>query len=158
MLLTPHFPLTDVTRSRLAAERGIDNTLDLGLCEDKVLISNARDLAEFVLEPIRAHFGVPITPSSWYRCPKLNRAVGGSRTSDHVQACAADIELRGVPNRDLAEWISQNLKFKQLILEYTTVWDPAAGWVHVSYLSGENGGEVLTKNLRGYSHGLHPKT
>ena len=71
--------------------------------------------------------------NSGYRSPDSNAAVGGSRTSDHCKGQAADIEIPGVPNAELAQWIMDNLDYTQLILEFYTPGIPDSGRVHVSY-------------------------
>ena len=71
--------------------------------------------------------------NSGYRSPETNQATGGSRTSDHCKGQAADIEIPGVPNAELAQWIMDNLDYTQLILEFYTPGIPDSGWVHVSY-------------------------
>jgi zinc D-Ala-D-Ala carboxypeptidase len=86
-----------------------------------------------VLQPIRDHFNKSVTVNSGYRSPEVNAAVGGSKTSDHCKGQAADIEIAGVPNAELAEWIRDNLAFTQVILEFYTQGIPDSGWVHVSY-------------------------
>jgi zinc D-Ala-D-Ala carboxypeptidase len=58
------------------------------------------------------------------------------------QAC--DIEIPGIPNAELAEWIKDNLEYNQLILEFYTPGVPDSGWVHVSYIPEDNKKQVLT--------------
>jgi hypothetical protein len=82
---------------------------------------------------VRDHFGKGVKVNSGFRHPDVNAAVGGSKTSDHCRGQAADIEIPGVPNAELAEWIKANLSFTQLILEFYTPGIPDSGWVHVSY-------------------------
>ena len=77
--------------------------------------------------------GKGVKVNSGYRSPESNAAVGGSRTSDHCKGQAADIEIPGVPNAELAQWIMDNLDYTQLILEFYTPGIPDSGWVHVSY-------------------------
>ena len=86
-----------------------------------------------VLQPVRDHFDKSVTVNSGYRSPEVNAAVGGSKTSDHCKGQAADIEIAGIPNAELAEWIRDNLAFTQVILEFYTQGIPDSGWVHVSY-------------------------
>jgi hypothetical protein len=86
-----------------------------------------------VLQPVRNHFGKSVTVNSGYRSPEINAAVGGSKTSDHCKGQAADIEIDGLPNPELAQWIMDNLDYTQLILEFYTQGQPNSGWVHVSY-------------------------
>jgi zinc D-Ala-D-Ala carboxypeptidase len=88
----------------------------------------------------------------------VNKAIGGSTTSDHTRGQAADFEVLGMPNKELAEWIRDNLKFTQLILEFPSKTDPNAGWVHCSYDKANLKCEVLTATkVRGktaYQFGL----
>lgn len=86
MKLSEHFTLEELTRSATAKARGIDNTPTE---RDK---ANLKRLAAEVLEPLRKMAGVPIIVTSGYRCPKLNAAVGGEPTSQHMRGEAADIK------------------------------------------------------------------
>jgi hypothetical protein len=106
---------------------GLDNT------PDDAALENLKTLCEKVLQPVRDHFGKSVTVNSGYRSPESNAAVGGSKTSDHCKGQAADIEIDGLPNPELAKWIMDNLDYTQLILEFYTQGQPNSGWVHVSY-------------------------
>ena len=125
MNLSKNFSLVELTKSQQATRLGIENT------PSPEIIKNLKLLCEKVLQPVRDQFG-PVSVSSGYRCDALNRAVGGSKTSDHMTGCAADIEV-SASNLELAKWIAENLEFSQLILEFYSPTDPRAGWVHVSY-------------------------
>jgi hypothetical protein len=127
IMLSQHFSLREMTRSQVASRLGIDNT------PDESAIKNMMALCENVLEPIREHFDTPFSPSSGYRCPELNQAIGGSITSQHCLGQAADIEIPGWDNRSVALWIKSHLPYDQLILECYKPEDPHSGWVHVSY-------------------------
>jgi len=127
MNLSPNFSLKELTKSDTATRLGIDNT------PDEEAIDNLITLCDKVLQPIREHFGKSVTVNSAYRSPESNAAVGGSKTSDHCKGQAADIEIDGVPNPELAQWIMDNLDYTQLILEFYTQGIPDSGWVHVSY-------------------------
>jgi zinc D-Ala-D-Ala carboxypeptidase len=127
MNLTANFSLHELTKSETALRMGLDNTP--GPVETEYL----KLLAENVLQPIRDHFQKGVKVNSGYRSPESNAAVGGSRTSDHCKGQAADIEIPGVANADLAQWIMDNLDYTQLILEFYTPGIPDSGWVHVSY-------------------------
>lgn len=127
--VSKNFTLDEVMASKQAVKAKIDNTMP------SIYYVNAINLANFILEPIRQHFGEPFSPSSWYRCEKLNKLVGGSATSDHMIGAAADIALKKVSILALAEYIRDNLTFDQVILE--------PGWVHVSYRKGANRMQVL---------------
>lgn len=148
--LSPHFTLAEAERSMYAARHGINNRAP------RKVIPFLMFVATHVLEPVRRHYGVPFSPSSWYRCPALNKAIGGSRNSDHMTGRAVDFEVPGVPNIELARWIEQNLKYDQLILECVTPDDPSAGWVHVSAFAGVMRQQTLTYSGRQYSKGLPP--
>jgi hypothetical protein len=108
------------------------------------VIDNLQALVDNVLQPLRDALGKPISISSGYRSPDVNKAIGGSATSDHTRGQAADIEVAGMSNKDLAEHIRDNLKFTQLILEFPSRNDPSAGWVHVSYNAKDLKCQVLT--------------
>jgi hypothetical protein len=127
MNLTANFSLHELTKSETALRMGLDNTP--GPVETEYL----KILAERVLQPIRDHFQKGVKVNSGYRSPDSNAAVNGSRTSDHCKGQAADIEIPGVPNAELAQWIMDNLDYTQLILEFYTPGIPDSGWVHVSY-------------------------
>jgi hypothetical protein len=126
MNLSANFTLKELTKSDTAMRLGLDNTPD-----DEAL-ENLKTLCEKVLQPVRDNFG-RVTVNSGYRSPESNAAVGGSKTSDHCKGMAADIEVDGVSNPDLAQWIMDNLEYTQLILEFYTQGQPNSGWVHVSY-------------------------
>jgi zinc D-Ala-D-Ala carboxypeptidase len=152
MKLSPHFSLSEFTKSQQAVRRNIDNTPSL------TVIDNLQLLVDNVLQPVRLNYGRPVSISSGYRSPHLNVAVGGSPTSDHCLGMAADIEILGVDNRELANYIRYNLKYTQLILEFYTDGVPDSGWVHVSYDKDNLKCEVLratkvngkTKYTRGF--------
>ena len=113
MNLSANFTLKELTKSDTATRLGLDNPPD-----DEAL-ENLKTLCEMVLQPVREHFGKSVTVNSGYRSPESNAAVGGSKTSDHCKGQAADIEIVGVANADLAQWIMDNLDYTQLILEFT---------------------------------------
>ena len=149
MNLSDNFSLREFTQSQTATRRGISNEPTAEHLE------SLKALCKHVLEPVRAHFGKPVKVSSGYRSKALNRAVGGSNTSQHSLGQAADIEITGVDNRRLAKWIETNLPFDQVILEGATRGDPNAGWVHVSY-GPRNRRQSLTATFPGpvYSNGI----
>ena len=124
--LTPHFRLSEFTRSATAQARGIDNT------PTEEIVSNLRHLCENVLEPLRQHFGQPVVISSGYRCPTLNRAVGGAKTSQHMTGEAADIRVPdNATGMKWFAWMMEHLEFDQLIKERATRASPTF-WIHVS--------------------------
>ena len=152
MNLTKNFTLSEMTKSETALRHGMDNT------PDQTAISNLQALAFHVLQPVRDHYGKGVKVNSGFRHPEVNAKVGGSKTSDHCKGMAADIEIPGVPNGDLAEWIKNNLPFTQLILEAYTKGVPDSGWVHVSYDPANLKKQVMTATFVGgkpqYSNGL----
>jgi hypothetical protein len=127
MQLTTNFSLHELTKSETALRMGFDNTP--GEAETEAL----RLLCEKVLQPVRDHYGKGVKVNSGYRSPESNAAVGGSKTSDHCKGMAADIEIPGVANAELAQWIMDNLEYTQLILEFYTPGIPDSGWCHISY-------------------------
>ena len=138
MNLTKNFTLAEMTKSETALRYDMDNT------PGEKEIGNLKVLCEKVLQPVRDHYGRGVKVNSGFRHPEVNAKVGGSKTSDHCRGQAADIEIPGVPNAELAEWIKNNLEFRQLILEFYTPGVPDSGWVHVSYVAEDNKKEVLT--------------
>lgn len=117
-----YFTLKELTRSTTATAKGIDNT------PTPEVEKNLTLLVENVLDPLREIYGKPITVNSGYRCPELNKAVGGSKTSDHVKGFAADITGGSKEeNERIFNIIKHNFHFKQLIDE------KGFSWVHVSY-------------------------
>ena len=147
--LSPNFTLAELCKSQKALRNGIDNTPT-----DETIIANLRALAENILQPVRDHYGVPVTPSSCYRCLELNQLIGSKDTSQHIKGQAADFEVGGVSNFDLATWIRDNLDFDQLILEHYTTGDPSSGWVHCSYVGAEDREQVLTFSGGSFQDGL----
>ena len=127
MNLSENFSMHEMCKSETALRMGYDNTPDDEATE------NLRALCENVLQKVRDHYGKGVKVNSAYRSPESNAAVGGSKTSDHCKGMAADIEIPGVANADLAQWIMDNLDYTQLILEFYTPGIPDSGWVHVSY-------------------------
>lgn len=122
--LTPNFTLRELTRSTTAQRLGIDNT------PSDTVVVNLLCLARNILQPLRDHFRVPLTINSGYRCPALNRAVGGVANSQHMTGEAADIKA---PDRATALnwliWINLNLSFDQVLLESNA---SDVIWLHVS--------------------------
>jgi len=123
--LTENFKLEEMTVSPTAKKLGLSNT------PTPEHIENMRYCCEKILEPVRAKFG-PVTINSSYRAPAVNKAVGGSKTSQHVNGQAIDFEVKGVDNKKVADWVADNLEFDQVILEFYTSGDKNSGWVHAS--------------------------
>lgn len=127
--LSKNFTLEELISSNTAKAKGIDNTP--GVIEKQ----NLKLLAQTVLQPIRDKYGKPISVTSGYRCPKLNAAVGGSKTSQHLKGQAADIKCTATTKAELFNLIKGminkgELTVGQLIWEYGTKKEP--NWIHVS--------------------------
>ena len=137
MQLSKNFNLVEMTKSQTATRKGIDNTPS---AEHQ---GNLQSLCMHVLQPIRDHFSQVVTVSSAYRSPELCLAIGSKTTSQHAKGEAADFEIFGVSNKELADYINENLEYDQLILEYWTESDPNSGWVHCSYSEGNNRNQYL---------------
>ena len=137
MSLTKNFSLLELTKSQTAERKGIDNTPSTEHQE------NLKKLCENVLQPIRDHFSCVVSVSSGYRSPVLCAAIGAKSTSQHARGEAADFEIFGVSNKELADWIHYNTNYDQLILEYWNESDPNSGWVHCSYSESNNRRQYL---------------
>ena len=137
MRLTTNFTLEEMIFSQTASRLGLSNS------PSQQVIGNLQRLCENVLQPLRNKFG-PVVVSSGYRSSLVNSRVGGEKNSDHLYGCAADITIPGIPNISIAEYIRDNLDFKQVILEFPVRGLPYAGWVHVSYDVGNNLKQTLT--------------
>ena len=144
MKLSRNFSLSEFTKSSSALRLGIDNT------PEGEHLEAAKLLFESVVQPVRDEFGLTVI-NSGYRCPALNEAIGGAKTSQHCKGEAADIEVPGTANIVVAKWIQNFLEFDQLILEFYSKNDPSAGWVHVSYTKEGNRNEALTATKDGGS-------
>ena len=120
-----HFTIAELSKSSTAARLGINNAPSVAIQ------SNLKALVEKVLDPLREAYGAPIVVSSGYRCDRLNKAVGGASSSQHVLGQAADIRTlsdRPEENKKLYDLIVRlGLPFDQLINEY------GYDWIHVSY-------------------------
>ena len=136
--MTKNFTLAEMCKSETALRHDMPN--DPGEQE----IAALKLLCEKVLQPVRDYYGMGVKVNSAYRHSDINQKVGGSRNSDHTRGQAADIEIPGVANAELAEWIRDNLEFRQLILEYYQTGVPDSGWVHVSYVAEDNKKQVMT--------------
>lgn len=99
-------------------------------------------VAEKCFEPIRKWYGRPITVSSFYRSPELNKAIGGSKTSQHTKGEAIDIDTGdNAENKKILEWARANLEFDQLLWEYGNAEGP--DWVHISFSESGNRNQFL---------------
>ncbi len=142
MNLSKDFTLEELTFSQTAERKQLNNT------PPPDLIPNLTRLAA-LLQQIQDRLGKPLIISSAYRSGPVNAAVGGSKTSAHVQGLAADINVRGMTPKALAKAISEmKLPIDQVILEYDR-------WVHVGLSKDKPRGELLTiRQGTGYMTGL----
>lgn len=132
-----HFTVEELCRSTTARSKGIDNT------PTPEIRSKLQTLIEELLDPVREGWGRAITVNSGYRCPALNKAVGGVATSQHQKGEAADLNA-GDPtkNKMLFDKIVDMQKAK--LLEFDQLIDEAHyKWVHISYRKGDNRNQVL---------------
>ena len=140
MKLTANITLDELTKSQTAERKGINNN------PSPQQIENLKALAVNILQPVRSHFDKPLIISSGFRCAQLCIEIGSKITSQHVadnDAAAADFEIPGVDNRELASWIKNELEFDQLILEFYRDNEPTSGWIHCSYSTNHNRNQCL---------------
>ena len=127
MNLTENVSLKELTKSESATRFGISNE------PTEEALSNLQKLATHILQPVRDHFDKPLIITSGYRSPELCLKIGSTTTSQHTKGQASDFEIGGIANKDLSDWIHQNLDYDQLILEFWKPEEPNSGWVHCSY-------------------------
>ena len=142
--LSKNFRLSEVTRSNKAISLGIDNSVP------ESLMDNLQWFVSMVLQPIRSKVGLPIKVTSWYRCPELNKAVGGAVTSAHLSAMAIDFTFAGKTAQqsfDLALVALKDLRiqFDQLIIEKNT--KTGANWVHLGVKRNGNRNQTIKIEL-----------
>ena len=137
MKLCNNFSLKELTASQTAERKRIDNT------PSPTHQANLKSLCTSILQPIRDHFSRVVSVSSGYRSQELCLAIGSKITSQHAKGEAADFEIFGVSNKELADYIHENLEYDQLILEYWKESDPNSGWVHCSYSQNHNRKQYL---------------
>ena len=142
MQLSKNFSLSEMTKSTTAETKGIENTPSDAHKE------NMKLLCDKVLQPVRDHFAKGVRVTSGYRSPELCEAIGSSKTSQHAQGQAADFEITGIDNKELTEWIIDNLDFDQIILEFYKDGDPNSGWVHCSYKNKDDNRKQVLRAYR----------
>ncbi len=148
VMLSKNFSLPELVKSQTAERLGIPNNPSADH------IYNMGELAENILQPIRNEYG-PFMVSSGFRSVALCEAIGSKATSQHAKGEAVDFEVPGISNYDLAEWISDNLPFDQLILECFTGGN--TGWIHCSYVPDGRKEELTYSRSLGYRKGLLEK-
>jgi zinc D-Ala-D-Ala carboxypeptidase len=131
-MISEHISYKEGTYSATATRREIENT------PNNEQLDNMEIIAEKVFEPLREWVGGAIKINSFFRCPDLNKAIGGSSKSQHCQGQAIDIDdtYGVVANSEMYHYIKENLDFDQLIWEFGD--DDNPNWVHVSYVSEDS--------------------
>ena len=125
--ISKHISYKEATHSNTAIRFGIENI------PNKEQLENMQLVAKACFEPVREWYGKPIRINSFFRCDILNKKVKGSKTSQHVQGKAIDIDAGSVEeNKKIHDWIKANVRFDQLIWEY------GGAWIHVSFDLGKN--------------------
>ena len=131
--LSRNFTLQELIESNTVNKRNNDANPDNDIDNTPSVeeINNLGRLARTVLQPIRDSVGRALIVSSGFRCDELNKAVGGSPTSDHKKGLAADINAEGMTNDELFEHIINipAIQYGQCILEDLD----GKEWVHISY-------------------------
>ena len=130
-MISKHISYKEATYSRTATRLDIDNK------PNDEQLKNMKLIAEEVFEPLRMWVGGPIKINSFFRSPKLNKAIGGSTKSQHCHGQAIDLDdtFGRATNAEMFEFIKKHLDFDQIIWEFGN--DNNPDWVHVSYVSEE---------------------
>ena len=135
-MLSDNLSLAEATYSATALRKGIANE------PSATHLIALKEIANNIFQPCRNHFGKPLRVTSGYRSEELNKIIGGSMKSQHSKGEALDMQsTSGYTNRELFEYIKDHLRFDQLIWEFGD--DENPDWVHCSYKSEGNRGEVL---------------
>lgn len=135
--LTQHFDLSEFTESSTAKKLGIINVPDLRIC------NNIEYGCVNVLEPLAEYLKEPIIISSGYRCLKLNKAVGGKPTSQHMTGEAADIHI---PNAEYARKVFDFLKVSKFVDQLLYEKSKNAQWLHVSWSVNRDPRHYINQN------------
>ena len=130
-MISKHISYKEGVYSTTALRRGIENT------PNEEQLKNMETLAKEIFEPLRIYVGGPIKINSFFRSADLNKAIGGSTTSQHCKGQAIDIDdtFGRMTNAEMYHWIKEHLDFDQMIWEFGN--DDNPDWVHVSYVSKE---------------------
>ena len=145
MYLSPNFSLEEMCKSSTALRKNINNS------PDDLQVQCMTALCKNILQPIRDEFG-PFIVSSGFRSVALCEAIGSKAKSQHAKGQAADFEVPGVDNYELALWIADNLPYDQLILEYYSGGN--SGWIHCSYVPNGRKQKLTIDNYHGTRIGL----
>lgn len=135
-----HFTLSEFFRSSTAAKNGIKN--EPSIDERATIVRNINLLVDNVLDPVRDMVNAPIIITSGYRCPQVNKLVGGVNNSQHMLGCAADFHIKGgtyLMMRQVFLNICDTMDFDQLI------YYRRKNIIHVSYVENCNRHEAFLK-------------
>ena len=137
-MISEHVSYKEGIYSRTATRRGIDNI------PDDEQLSNMKLIAKKIFEPLREFVGGPIKINSFFRCKKLNTAIGGSRTSQHIKGQAIDIDdtFGHKTNAEMYHYIKDNLQFDHMVWEFGN--DNNPNWIHVSFVTHRKNRKKLT--------------
>jgi zinc D-Ala-D-Ala carboxypeptidase len=129
--ISKHVSYKEGVRSNTALRLGIENAPSDEQLENMSVVANE------VFEPLREWVGGPIKINSFFRCYKLNKAIGGSKTSQHMSGQAMDIDdtFGCKTNAEMFNYVKDNLDFDQMIWEFGD--DDNPDWVHISFVSKE---------------------
>jgi len=146
--ISDHISAKEGTYSNTAIRRGIENIPNEGQLECMKVLANE------IFEPLREWVGGPIKINSFFRCEELNKAIGGSKTSQHCKGQAIDIDdtFHHATNAEMYHYIKEHLDFDQMIWEFGD--DKNPNWVHVSYISPK---ENRNRCLKAYKDGRRTK-
>ena len=141
-MISKHISEKEATKSITALRLGIANT------PNGTALANMKILAEKIFEPLRKFVGGPIKINSMFRSEALNKQIGGSSRSQHCKGNAMDIDdIYGYKtNKEMFDFIKENLDFDQLIYEFGNEENP--DWVHVSYVDKEKNRNKILKAVR----------
>ena len=142
-MISKHISSKEGVYSATALRRGINNT------PNEEQLANMKLIAEKIFEPLREYVGGPIKINSFFRSPKLNKAIGGSTTSQHCKGQAMDVDdtFGYKTNADMYKFIKEHLNFDQMIWEFGD--DDNPNWVHISYVSSDKN---RNRCLKAYKH------
>ena len=141
-MISEHISYKEGVYSITATRRGIDNT------PNDEQLKNMELIADEMFEPLRTYVGGPIKINSFFRCPELNTAIGGSGKSQHCKGQAIDIDdtFGRMTNAEMYHWIKEHLEFDQMIWEFGD--DDNPDWVHISFVSDKDNRNRCLKAYR----------
>ena len=141
-MISKHISYKESIYSTTAIRRGINNT------PNDEQLKNMELIADEIFEPLRTYVGGPIKINSFFRCPELNTAIGGSGKSQHCKGQAIDIDdtFGRMTNAEMYHWIKEHLEFDQMIWEFGD--DDNPDWVHISYVSPKDNRNRCLKAYR----------